>query len=75
MTDPLDPMQSIAGRVRAARDNLGWTQTELATQAGLSRPTIARIERGDDVSTVTLAKVVDCLGLTLTVLSAVADQG
>lgn len=50
MTYPLDPMQSIAGRVRAARDNLGWTQTELATQAGLSRPTIARIERGGMMS-------------------------
>ncbi|MCX0276427.1 helix-turn-helix transcriptional regulator [Nocardia zapadnayensis] len=68
-------MQSIAGRVRAARDNLGWTQTELATQAGLSRPTIARIERGGDVSTATLAKVVDCLGLTLTVLNRPGSGG
>ncbi len=75
MTDPLDPMQGIAGRVRAARDGLGWTQAELATRSGLSRPTIARIERGDDVSTATLAKVVDCLGLTLTVLPEEADQG
>ena len=65
---PLEPMQGIAEHVRAARDNLDWTQAELAAQAGLSRPTIARIERGDDVSTATLIKVATTLGLTLMVL-------
>lgn len=67
-SNPLEPMQGIAEHVRAARDQHGWTQAELADQAGLSRPTIARIERGDDVSTATLAKVAATLGLTLTVL-------
>lgn len=66
--DPIEPMQGIAGRVRAARVHHQWSQAELAARAGLSRPTIARIERGDDVSTATLAKVVVSLGLTLTVL-------
>lgn len=61
-------MQAVAVRVREARDRHGWSQAELAARAGLSRPTIARIERGDDVSTATLAKVVVSLGLTLTVL-------
>ena len=68
MSERLDPMQGIAGRVRAARDQRGWTQAELAARAGLSRPTIARIERGDDVSTATLGKVATSLGLVLTVL-------
>lgn len=66
--DPIEPMQGIAERVRAARVQHRWTQAELAARAGLSRPTIARVERGDDVSTATLAKVVVSLGLTLTVL-------
>ena len=66
--EPLEPMQAVAVRVREARDLHGWSQAELAARAGLSRPTIARIERGDDVSTATLAKVVVSLGLTLTVL-------
>lgn len=34
----------------------------IGEHAGLSRPTIARIERGDDVSTTTLAKVAASLG-------------
>ena len=41
----------------------------LAAQAGLSRPSIARIERGDDVSTATLSKVAVVLGLTIRVES------
>lgn len=52
-------------RIRDARDALGWSQEELADHAGVSRPTIARIERGDDVSTATLVKVSAALGLTV----------
>lgn len=51
--------------IRAARDQRGWTQEELAQKAGVSRPTIARVERGDDVSTANLAKVADALGLQI----------
>lgn len=56
---------SIGPRIREARDALGWTQKTLAERAGVSRPTIARIERGNDVSTATLSKVADALGLAL----------
>lgn len=51
--------------IRAARNQHGWTQEELAERAGVSRPTIARVERGDDVSTANLAKVADALGLEI----------
>jgi transcriptional regulator with XRE-family HTH domain len=34
-------------QIRAARGLLGWSQTELASKAGLSLPTIKRIERED----------------------------
>ncbi|QDE36452.1 helix-turn-helix transcriptional regulator [Microbacterium foliorum] len=42
-----------------------WIQRELAKRADASRPTVARIERGDDVSTAPLAKVAAVLGLAV----------
>lgn len=59
--------------IRDARTTKGWSQDELAERAGLSRPTIARAERGDDISTATLAKIAPVLGLTFEL--RVKDQG
>lgn len=59
------PMSEIALQVREARVARGWSQEDLAEEAGLSRPSIARIERGDDVSTATLSKIAIVLGLTI----------
>lgn len=58
-------MLEIAAKIHDARVACAWTQRELAERAGVSRPTVARIERGDDVSTATLAKVAAALGLTV----------
>ena len=33
-------------QIRAARALLGWSQTELASRAGLSLPTVKRLEAG-----------------------------
>jgi transcriptional regulator with XRE-family HTH domain len=33
-------------QIRAARGLLGWSQTELASKAGLSLPTVKRLEGG-----------------------------
>lgn len=60
-------MVKIGAKVRSARTTQCWSQGELAERAGLSRPTIARIEAGRDVSTATLAKVAATLGLTVRV--------
>ncbi len=62
-------MADIAQQIRDARTVRGWSQEDLAAQAGLSRPSIARIERGDDVSTATLSKVAVVLGLTIRIES------
>ncbi len=62
-------MADIAQQIREARVARGWSQEDLASQAGLSRPSIARIERGDDVSTATLSKVAVVLGLTIRIES------
>lgn len=64
-------MVAIADRIHLARVARAWTQDELAQRSGLSRPTVARIERGDNVSTATLAKVAGALGLRV---SVIADQ-
>lgn len=51
--------------VRESRNKHGWSQAELAERSGLSRPTIARIEANSDVTTATIAKVAQALGLKL----------
>ncbi|MFJ6378299.1 helix-turn-helix domain-containing protein [Pseudarthrobacter oxydans] len=51
--------------IREARKKQGWSQSELGEKSGLSRPTIARVETNHDVSTATIAKVAQALGLTL----------
>lgn len=58
-------MLKIADQIRDARLAAGLTQHELADRAEVSRPSVARVERGDDVSTATLGKITDHLGLTL----------
>lgn len=58
-------MSEIAQRIRATRDVHGWSQEVLADRSGVSRPSVARIEAGEDVSTATLSKVAGALGLKL----------
>lgn len=58
----------LGDRVRNTREQHGWTQAQLAERAGVSRPTVARIEGKQDVSTVTLTKVARALGLVLTLV-------
>lgn len=60
---PSASMPAIAVKIQETRVSLKWTQADLAERAAVSRPTIARIERGDGVSTVTLEKVATALGL------------
>lgn len=56
--------------VREGRRSFEWSQSELAERAKVSRPTIARIESGQDVSMATLTKVADALGLRLALVAA-----
>lgn len=51
--------------IREARKKQGWSQAELGERAGLSRPTVARIEANNDVTTATIAKIAHVLGLRL----------
>ncbi|MDR0783747.1 MAG: helix-turn-helix transcriptional regulator [Propionibacteriaceae bacterium] len=63
-------LKAIAETVRTARTTRAWSQTELAKQSGLSRPTIARIEAGQDVSLRSVAKVGEALQLDLALVAA-----
>ncbi|MGJ5609295.1 helix-turn-helix domain-containing protein [Micrococcus luteus] len=51
--------------IREARKKQGWSQVELGEKSGLSRPTIARAEANNDVTTATIAKIAQALGLKL----------
>ncbi|MFJ6369187.1 helix-turn-helix domain-containing protein [Streptomyces virginiae] len=51
--------------IREARKKHGWSQAELGEKSGVSRPTIARVEANNDVTTATIAKIAQALGLTL----------
>lgn len=57
----------VADAVRGARRDRGWTQVVLAERAGVSRPTVARIEGGRLVALLSLAKVAMALGLRVRV--------
>lgn len=58
-------IEVIIGRnVKAAREALGWKQSELAERTGsVSRPTIAKIEGGCPMTVSTLSSVADALGI------------
>ena len=44
----------LGAQVRRLRTERGWTQEELSRYSGVSRPTIARLETGEVVTTKTL---------------------
>ena len=44
--DHLDPISHVGQAIRAYRQRLGLSQSELASETGLDRKTVNRIERG-----------------------------
>lgn len=52
--------------IKAWREHLGMTQKELAAQAGIKQPALARIEKSDaNPRTSTLQKLADAMGITI----------
>lgn len=41
------PLVAFGSRVRALREQLGWSQEELAERAGLDRTYVGGVERGE----------------------------
>jgi transcriptional regulator with XRE-family HTH domain len=60
----MDQDQGVGREVRRLREALGWSQTRLAVEAGMSVSGISMIENGHrNLSTVTLAKLAEALGV------------
>jgi transcriptional regulator with XRE-family HTH domain len=54
----------LGGRLRAARLHQGWTASQVAERAGISRTTLASVETGAPSPTIgTYLKVMGVLGL------------
>jgi len=49
--------------IKELREGKGWTQAELATQAGVSFPTISRTENGHPISKASLRHICKALGV------------
>lgn len=72
MNEGLD--QRIAARIRLERESRGWSLTELAARAAVSRAMIHKIERGDSSPTANLlAKLSGAFGLSMSTLMARAE--
>ena len=65
MNDSL--LSMLVGRAREQRLRLGWTQADVAARVGISRRTYMRFERSGAVTVPQLARVLQAVGLTLTV--------
>lgn len=57
-------IDDLASWCRAERARLGWSQGALATNAGISRATVAAVEGGHDPSRETIAALVRVLPAT-----------
>jgi len=58
-------LDTLAHRVRALRESLSWTRTQLATRSGLSLRFLARVETGDgNISVLRLDSLARALGTT-----------
>ena len=61
--------------VRAGRRARGWSQSELASWLGVSRPTVAELEKGGSVSLTTAMRALALLGRKAVVMPKGASIG
>ncbi|MCG8588663.1 MAG: helix-turn-helix domain-containing protein [Proteobacteria bacterium] len=62
-------------RIRAARQALGWTQTELADKAGVSPRTIHAVEKGRPCRQATKRRILNALGVPWTLREEYFSNG
>jgi transcriptional regulator with XRE-family HTH domain len=68
-------MANIGARVKARREQLGWSQMKLATVAEIDRGFLARIEKGTSgFSEKTITKIAGALGLSVGALYAAGSN-
>jgi HTH-type transcriptional regulator / antitoxin HipB len=65
----------LAEAVRNRREELGWSQRQLAERAAMTQPGVARFEAGGTTPTLPLLeRLADALGLKLTVTLAPGER-
>ena len=47
MSEKINQAQIISKNIKNLRDNLGWNQSKLATEAGITAAALSKIEKGD----------------------------
>ena len=64
----------ISNRIRELRARFQWTQQDLASKVGVTRQTIAALEKGDYVPSLLLAMNI-CLAFQMTVEEVFQSKG
>jgi HTH-type transcriptional regulator/antitoxin HipB len=65
----------LAEAIRARREELGWSQRQLAERAGMTQPGVAPGEAGGTTPTLPLLeRLASALGLTVTISLAPAER-
>ncbi|MBN2492476.1 MAG: helix-turn-helix transcriptional regulator [Planctomycetes bacterium] len=60
-----DPKKPFGQRVRALRTARGWSQEQLAFEAGLDRTYVGGVERGErNLALVNICRLAQALGIT-----------
>lgn len=65
MSRPPGEAKGFGKAVQTARLERGWSQTQLAKKAGVSRPTVSRVELGEEPSMRTARQLADALNLII----------
>ncbi|WP_186752867.1 MULTISPECIES: XRE family transcriptional regulator [Pseudomonas] len=74
-TMPDDMNHRISARIRLERESRGWSLSELAERAGVSRAMIHKIERSESSPTATLlARLSGAFGISMSTLIARAEM-
>jgi transcriptional regulator with XRE-family HTH domain len=47
MTDKINQDEIISSNIKKLRENLGWNQSKLASEAGITAAALSKIEKGD----------------------------
>ena len=69
--EPSDLTASLAARLRAEREERGWSIAEMAERSAVSRAMISKVERAEASPTAArLGRLASALGLTLSTLLA-----
>ncbi len=70
-----DVLEEIGGRVSRRRIDFGLTQAELASQAGVGRATVERLEAGKSTQLTSFIRVLRVLGLIDVLLQVLPNPG